>query len=80
MYEDDKPWPFTCAHCGEHFQKQIGWLKTHAAIRCPHCKTTHEHRSKEFLLAVAQARKGLYDPLGYIRRAKPVSEFPEGIE
>jgi phage FluMu protein Com len=80
MYQDNELWPFTCAHCGEHFQKQIGWLKAHAAIRCPRCLTCHEYRSEEFIVTVAQARKGLYDPLRYIHRAKTVAEFPEGVE
>ena len=78
MYEDDKPWPFTCAHCGEHFQKQIGWLKTHDAIRCPTCGTSHKYRREELGLKFTEARNGLYDPLRYIHRAKSISEFPEG--
>lgn len=82
MYEDDKPWPILCPSCGQAFQKQIGWLKTHDAVRCPGpgCGVLFKYSRKELGLKIAEAGKGLYDPLRNIHRAKTVSEFPEGSE
>ena len=35
MYRDDDLWPVTCPRCGEHFHKQVGWLKKNNIMRCP---------------------------------------------
>ncbi len=82
MYEDDKPWPFLCSSCGQAFQKQVGWLKTHDAIRCPGpgCGILFKYSREKLSLEITEAREGRYDPLRYIHRAKTVAEFPEGGE
>ena len=59
MYEDDKPWPFTCPSCGQHFQKQVGWLKAHDLVRCPTCKLRYEYSREKLSLQIAQAREGV---------------------
>jgi hypothetical protein len=78
MYEDDKPWPILCLGCGQAFQKQVGWLKAHKLVRCPSCKRRHEYTHEKLCLEIAEARKGLKDPMRNIHRAKTLSEFPEG--
>jgi hypothetical protein len=80
MYEDDKPWPFTCPSCGQHFQKQVGWLKAHDLVRCPTCKLRYEYSREKLSLQIARAREGVFNPLRYIHRAKDTTEFPEGLE
>ena len=82
MYEDDKPWPFVCPNCGQAFQKQIGWLKTHEAIRCPGkgCGVLFKYSYEKLGAEIAEAREGRYDPMRNIHRAKTLAEFPEGLE
>ena len=82
MYEDEKPWPILCPSCGQAFQKQVRWLKTHDAVRCPGlgCGVLFKYRREELSLKISEAREGRYDPAGHIHRAKTVAEFPEGGE
>jgi hypothetical protein len=74
MYEDQDLWPIKCPSCGEEFFKQVGWLKTHTAIRCPGegCATTIHTSAEEFGLALAEAKKGRFDPFrGMLRLNRP---------
>jgi hypothetical protein len=70
VYEDDKLWPIKCPACLEEVTKTVGWLKTHAEIKCPGngCPNTILIGREEFNLRLAQARDGIFDPYGQMMR------------
>ncbi len=87
MYEDKDFWPFKCAHCGEEFTKEIGWLKTQArganlSVKCPGivnrlgpilCPNTLRYGAEEFRLILAEAKAGRFDPWRSIVRVNKLS-------
>ena len=62
-YDDRHPWPIKCACCGNEFVEQIRRLKMRSPIRCPfpECQSIIEI-DPDFGRALAQARRGSYDP------------------
>ena len=73
---DESPWPLKCPHCLHEFQEKVGRLKAHSEIRCPDCQTMLRYEPKEFLRALGQARRGLYDFSRTIVRNYPVPKLP----
>ena len=62
MYEDQDLWPFKCIGCLTEFTANIGWLETSGSICCPDCYLVHQYSHREFLMALAKARKGEFNP------------------
>lgn len=86
MYEDKDPWPFKCPQCGEEFTEEIGRLKAQArgkniSAKCPgiigvgpiRCPITVRYSAEQFLLKLAEAKAGRFDPFGtlWIRKSRP---------
>ena len=64
MFEDNEPWPIKCVSCAKEFEQPVRWLKGNNAVRCPLCKATNQYSNEEFLVALAEAKRGLFDPYG----------------
>ena len=64
MFEDNEPWPIKCVSCAKEFEQPVRWLKGNNAVRCPLCKDTNQYSNEEFLVALAEAKRGLFDPYG----------------
>ena len=64
MFEDNEPWPIKCVSCAKEFEQPVRWLKGNNAVRCPLCKVTNKYSNEEFLVALAEAKRGLFDPYG----------------
>jgi hypothetical protein len=68
MYEDKDPWPIKCSYCLNEFTKEIAWMKAGGEVRCPECKTVLTDHAKEFVVYLAKARNGEFDPWGHMVR------------
>ena len=63
-YRDQDPWPFKCPNCLHEFTEQIGRINAGAQVVCPSCRTWLTDHDKEFVVHLAQARDGQFDPWG----------------
>ncbi len=63
MYEDHELFPLRCSQCGHKFKQQVGRLKAGTDLWCPGpgCGVRLKYEAAEFLRALGQARRGLYD-------------------
>ena len=63
MYEDQDLWPIKCLGCTNEFTAKIGWLKSDgSSVCCPNRYLLHQYNHREFLIALAEARNGEFDP------------------
>lgn len=60
-YDDSEPFPVGCPSCGHKFQEKIGRLKAGGELWCPSCGTGVRYEKAEFLRALGQLRRGIYD-------------------
>ena len=64
MYENENLWPFKCLNCLNEFTEQIGRINAGFQVVCPECRTWLTDHDEEFVVALAQARNGQFDPWG----------------
>ena len=57
MYEDEDVWPIRCPHCGHRFTAKIRHLKSGVVSKCVGCSNDLGHSTREFHLALSEARK-----------------------
>jgi hypothetical protein len=62
MYGKDDLWPIACPKCRHEFTEKIERLEAGEKSRCPSCRLNVVHRREQFLLVVAQARAGTFNP------------------
>jgi uncharacterized C2H2 Zn-finger protein len=75
-YKDSDLFPIGCPSCGHKFREQIGRLKTGGELWCPSCGATIRYEKAEFLRALGQLRRGLYDFKGaFLTAADDPSKF-----
>lgn len=82
-YDDEAMWPLKCANsrCSAEFETQIGWLKTHAEVKCPGvinplgpipCPDTIRIDRGDLDFHIAEAKAGRYDPYAiWVRKRRP---------
>jgi len=60
---DERFFKLRCPHCRHDFQEKIGRMKTGGELRCPGpgCGVTLRYEVSQFLRAMGQERRGLYD-------------------
>ncbi len=64
MYEDTDFWPFKCPNCRNEFTEQVGRINAGGQVICPQCRIWLTDHDKEFVVHLAKARNGLFDPWG----------------
>jgi hypothetical protein len=78
MYEDEDVWPIRCPHCGHGFTAKIRHLKSGVMRECVGCSNDLGHSTKEFYLALSEARKGKLNPWwDMLRRMAHYSHGPD---
>jgi len=61
--KDDDLFPLRCPRCLHTFKEKVGWIKERSEIRCPGqwCGITLRYEKTQFLRALGQMRRGVYD-------------------
>jgi DNA-directed RNA polymerase subunit RPC12/RpoP len=62
MYEKHDLWPIACPKCRHEFTEKIEHMEIADKLRCPSCKFNASHPRQQFLVALAQARAGAFNP------------------
>jgi hypothetical protein len=60
-YKDTDLFPLRCPSCLHKFRYKVGRMKAGGEIWCPVCGATLCFQVEEFLRALGQLRRGLYD-------------------
>jgi len=60
-YKDTDVFPIRCPSCGHKFQEQVGRMKSGRELWCPACGAGIRYEKTEFLRALGQLRRGLYN-------------------
>jgi hypothetical protein len=60
---DTDAFPLRCPNpnCQHRFKEQVGHLKAGKKIWCPECHAALDYEVRDFLQALGQSRRGVYD-------------------